>query len=552
MEHSLLHGLQLTGLILLLGGCVFTLGLLRPACQRLGPEPARETLASALSASVARWAAAGALVAASATFLDLFVMAAETQGQTPLGGVELTLVARLALHTTVGQLALARIACLVLAAAATRMPGPARWSIVAGLGAGALWCTALASHAAAQPAARASAIATQVAHIAAGAAWIGVLAQLLAARPLIVAETRPPCVGLIAEIVRRFSPVALAAVAVLLVSGAYAAVRNLHAPAGLVTSAYGLTLLVKLVLVILVLAGGAINYRIVRPHLLRLADSPGRLSRDGTVWLRRFGRVLELEVTVGVLVVLVAGILGSVAPPGEDGSLRLSPVQVDALLSPALPHTTLVDPSRFVGAQTRTIDDLRYAELMHNWSGVFVTALGLLWLAPGIRPQAATWATRAWPVLLVPLAPFISAFADPEVWMLRTVTVREAIVDPGIVEHQLGAALVLLMVWLGWRDHRRPTRERPLGPALPLLMIAGGVLLLGHAHTSVRAAEELGTLISVQHAVLGALALLAGTVRWLSLREIFPGRLARILWPLLVTAMGLYLTFCYREVTRIS
>jgi hypothetical protein len=106
-----------------------------------------------------------------------------------------------------------------------------------------------------------------------------------------------------------------------------------------------------------------------------------------------------------------------------------------------------------------------------------------------------------------------------------------------------------VLAWLGWRDRRRPPRERPLGPALPLLMIAGSLLLLGHSHASVRTTEELGTLINVQHGVLGALGLLAGTVRWLSLRGVFPERPARILWPLLVTVLGLFLTFCYREIT---
>jgi putative copper export protein len=552
MEHSLLHSLQLTGLIVVLGGCIFILGLLRPACRRLGPDPARETLAGALSAGVARWVAVGALIAAAATFLDLFVLAAETQNVTPFGGVELALVARLGLRTTVGQLALARIACFVLAAAATRAPapGPGRWSIVAAVGAGALWCTALTSHAAAQPAARSLSIAAQLAHIAAGAAWLGVLAHLLAARATIIAHVRPSCLALIAEIVRRFSPVALSAASVLLVSGIYAAVRNLHAPAGLVTSAYGLTLLIKLVMVIPVLVAGVFNYRIVRPNLLRLAGAPALDVRgEGTAWLRRFGRMLELEVSAGMLVVIIAGILGSVSPPGEDGARLLTRVQLHALLTPTVPRATLVDPSSFVGAATRTVDDRRYAEFMHNWSGVFVTAMGLLWVAQGLGPLGATWVTRVWPFLLVPLALFISIFADPEVWVLRTVTLREAIVDPGIVEHQLGAALVLAMIWLGWRDQHRPPRERPLGAALPLVMIGGSVLLLGHAHTSARETEELGTLINVQHAALGGLGLLAGTVRWLSVRRIFPERPARVLWPLLVIAMGLYLTFCYRELT---
>lgn len=549
MEHSLLRALQLAGLIVALGGPVFILGLLNPACRRLGPEPARETLAGALADGVARWVAAGALTAGLATFLDLFVQAAESQGKTPFGGVELALVGRFATGTIFGQLALMRIACLVLAAAATQLRGPRRWGVIALLGAGALWCTGLTSHAAAQPTGHILAIVWQLVHLGAAAAWIGVLAHLLAARATIAEHTTSPCLALLAAIVRHVSPVALAAASLLLASGVYAAVRHLHTPVGLVTSAYGLTLSVKMVMVLPLLVAGLINHRIVRPNLLRLAGTPGLAASEAGPWVGRFGRMLELEVTAGVLVVTIAGIVGSISPPGGDGSLRLTPRQLDALLTPMLPRMTLVDPLHFVGVATRTVDDLRYAELMHNWSGVFVMALGLLWLAQGLGGGRGVWAARAWPLLLVPLAVFIAAFADPEVWVLRAITFREAIGDPSVVEHQIGALLVLVLAWLGWHDRRRPPRERPLGRALPVLMIAGSLLLLGHAHAGVRTTEELGTLINVQHGVLGALGLLAGTVRWLSLRGIFPERPARVLWPLLVTALGFFLTFCYREIT---
>jgi putative copper export protein len=549
MEHSLLHGLQLTGLIVVLGGAIFILGLLRPAGRRLGSDPVRDALAGVLSAGVARLVALGAVTAGLVTFVDLFVQAADTQGQTLFGGVDLALVGRFATGTAVGQLALARIALLVLVAAATRVTDPPRWIAVTAFGIGALVCTALTSHAAAQPTARLAAIASQVLHIGACGAWIGVLAHLLAARSTMAAHTRPSSLILIAEIIRRLSPVAGTAALLLLASGVYGAARNLHTPADLVTSAYGLTLLVKLVMVGPVLVGGVINHYVVRPNLLRLTGRPELAPDEGVPWLRRFGQMLELEVTAGVLIVVLAGIVGSIPPPGKDGALRLTPAQVDALLTPALPRTTLVDPARFVGAPTRTVEDLRYAELMHNWAGIVVTTMGLLWVVQGLGPRGAALASRVWPFLLVLLGVFVSAFADPEVWVLRTVTFRDAIADPTIIEHQLGALLVAVMAWLGWRDRRRPLRERPLGPVLPVLMVVGGLLLLGHGHASARAAEELGTLISVQHVVLGAFSLFAGTVRWLSLRGIFPERPAAILWPVLVTAMAGFLAFFYQEIT---
>ena len=62
------------------------------------------------------------------------------------------------------------------------------------------------------------------------------------------------------------------------------------------------------------------------------------------------------------------------------------------------------------------------------------------------------------------------------------------------------------------------------------------------------ATQELTNLINVQYAVFGAFGLFAGTVRWLNLRGLFPNRATRVLWPSFVIALGLFMTFCYREV----
>jgi hypothetical protein len=48
--------------------------------------------------------------------------------------------------------------------------------------------------------------------------------------------------------------------------------------------------------------------------------------------------------------------------------------------------------------------------------------------------------------------------------------------------------------------------------------------------------------------VLGALGLLAGVVRWLELREFLPRRVAGLLWPGLIVALGAIMAFWYREV----
>src|SRR5262249_10520900 len=178
-------------------------------------------------------------------------------------------------------------------------------------------------------------------------------------------------------------------------------------------------------------------------------------------WLRRFGRMLELEVTAAVLVIVVAGIVGSISPPGDDVSLRLTAAQVSALLSPHLPPTTFADPVGWVGAATRTLDDLRYSEFTHNWSGVFVILLGLWWLAQSAGARVGSLAARTWPLLLIPLAAFITVFADPDVWLVGETGFWQAIGDPQILEHNLGGLMVLTLAWLGWRDRECPAEERP-------------------------------------------------------------------------------------------
>ncbi|MDR3404709.1 MAG: CopD family protein [Chthoniobacter sp.] len=532
MEHSALHALLLCGLTVTLGGVLAIWWLILPAARARNVPPHPKLLAS-----VERLISMGALAAALATLADFFVQAAEIENQTVFGGVDLSLVLRFITVTTVGQLDLTRGILLLLTAAAVRLPGRWKWSVTGLLALGALVVTALVSHAAAQPENRAVFIVCQIAHLAAVAAWMGVLLHLFAARRhLLTPDSRP----LLAEIVRRFSPFALAATSLLALTGVLAACRFLHSTGALFTSAYGLTLLVKLTLLAPAVAAGFVNYRFIRPALLAPPD-------DVLPTLRRFGRTLELEVTAGVLVITVAGILASVSPPGDDGSLRLSARQTHALLTPHWPTSHVDNWMAPDDPRGPTLDDLHYSEFTHNWSGVVVTCLGIGWLVQASGGRFSIWAGRINPFLLLPFGGFIAVLANPELWLLHYVSPWEAITNPQILEHQIGAVLVFVLAWLSWRDLRQPPALRPLGYPLPVIMIVGSLLLLGHAHSTPAVSDELTNLINVQHAVLGACGLFAGTVRWFVLRDLIRGRWANLLWPAWIIALGLFMAFGYRE-----
>ena len=573
MEHSALHALSLCGIVITLGGTFFTLAIFFPAANGVpGGVMVGNGLNCGLQQSLARWIFLGALFGAGAGFLNLFVDVAEVRNQTIFAGVSLAEVWRFATVTTVGQLTIARIGALLLVAVVAAdvrrrmnraetpnrlLTAAATWWLAGIFAVAAVVLNSFVCHAAAQPAGRTAAVFWQIAHTAAASIWLGGLIHLLLARKWIESATTASDADLLGQIVKRFSPIALTVVGLIFLSGIVAAVRYLVSPAAVPTSAYGLTLVVKLLLMIPLLYAGWMNFRVIQPALLALngapASGPARSSNPAMNTpgrrpaLQRFSKMLELEVTMGVLVITVAGILASIPPPGDSNALRLTVQQTRALLSPDLPTTAIVNPAQFVGAAARTVDDLRYSEFTHNWSGVFVCVMGLCWLGQSLRGRAGGWAERLWPFALIPFAIFIAIAADPEVWILRTMSLGEGFANPAVAEHQIGALLVLILVWLGWRDKNKPAATRPLGYALPVLMIGGSLLLLGHAHSALTATQELTNLVNVQHAVLGTFGLFAGTVRWLDLRGLFPERLARVVWPGLVVALGLFMAFFYRE-----
>jgi putative copper resistance protein D len=547
MEHSALHALELIGQIVALGGAFFVVGLVWPAARAGKKSASRAELPAILEAAAGRCVVWGAWGAALATALNLFVEAAETQNQTVFGGVSPALVFKFALHTSVGRLSLARIGVLLLTGAVARLPGEWKWWPVLAGASGAIVLTSWVSHAAAQPTSRGVMLAAQVAHIAAAALWVGVLIQLLAARRDIEGRAGQEDAGFLAEIVRRFSPVALAVTSLLGISGVWMVCHFLADTAAVTTSAYGLTLLVKLLLLTPAIYAGFVNFRVIRPALLKFAASKVQIDREAKAGLlRRFGRMLELEVTAGVLVVTVAGILGSVSPPGQAGEYRLTEQQSRAILHPHLPVAYSVNPATFYGAPERTEADLHYAEFTHNWSGVMVCLLGLGWLATNARGRAGKTAEHFWPLLLLPFAAFVALASDPEVWLLRQVSPLQVLRDPQLLEHQLGAVMILILAWLGWRGRAR-IDDGPLGYVFAVMLAGGGILLLGHAHTTLTATEEVTNLINVQHAVFGTFIISAGTLRWLGLRHLFSRRASNLIWPCCVIGLGIYMAFFYRE-----
>jgi putative copper resistance protein D len=319
----LLRGAILVLASLVLGGVVWTRLILR---ARPGVTPAPAT---ALALRVVAAAAALAALAQASTLLVALVELRGPEGW-PIGAFVRTTFAvtalvrvTLAVAVVVGALRLARHAS-----------GRLGWHA---LGAGALALvvtSAVLSHAVARVEDRALLLLLDAAHQVAAAVWIGGLGHLTLYGAFRARQARPPrsvgaraaspatdagepaeVVGIGAAdafepasqfddaVVRRFSNLAIVSVWTLVAAGALLTWRYVGEWAALVGTAYGVMVLSKVVLLVVILVLAALNFRAVR-----------RARAGGDVRLLRF---VEVELGLGVTVLFAAASLTSL-PPAVD------------------------------------------------------------------------------------------------------------------------------------------------------------------------------------------------------------------------------------------
>jgi putative copper export protein len=143
-------------------------------------------------------------------------------------------------------------------------------------------------------------------HELAASLWIGTLFVLVVVGlPAILRSTTPSerRGALVADMVARFSPVAIGAALLLGITGVITAWRHIKYIAALWTTPYGYALDVKLVCVAVVVVLGAWNWRRMRPQLG---------SEDAAHAIRRSAK---RELCVAALVLIVTGVLLSLPAP---------------------------------------------------------------------------------------------------------------------------------------------------------------------------------------------------------------------------------------------
>jgi copper transport protein len=233
-------------------------------------------------------AVAGALVGAAGALVALVAMLAESAGRDLVDAVGL--VPDLAPDTRTGRLGLLRVALgLAAASAAAMVPVWRRSPVpVLVLGGAALATIALAGHAWTAPD-RWLAASSDFVHLGAVAVWAGGLLALLVALPLLATP------GDRLRVASRFSGLAVAAVAVVALSGTVSGWQQLDGLGDLTSTGYGRLLLGKAAGFAVLVALGCVN----RSRLVALVERT----------VAPLQRTLRVEVLVAAVVLALAAAL---------------------------------------------------------------------------------------------------------------------------------------------------------------------------------------------------------------------------------------------------
>lgn len=250
------------------------------------------------------------------------------------------------LHTSYGQLHSWRLLLLgglawVFARSLQADARPARWEAIAGAGVvGIVWTFSDAGHGATTSPAWLS-VPVDMLHVLAMTTWIGGLVMLVAA----VLPRREPAE--LRAVLPVFSRVAMGAVAVLVASGTYAALRGVGTVDAVFTTAYGWLVVGKVVLLLGILAVASLSRQLVRRRAVAYAMTDAVLDEPAVddIATERLRRGVFVEALAGLVVLALTAVL--VAEPRGKEALQATyrePVTATAALGGGRTVSVTADP----------------------------------------------------------------------------------------------------------------------------------------------------------------------------------------------------------------
>lgn len=384
-----------------------------------------------------------------------------------------------------------------------------RWAAITGfailLGVSGAWLT----HATGLLEDRATFMAWTAIHQMGAAFWVGGVVQLGALWQL--TRRREDLQPLWGRMLERFSAVGIASVLLLVVTGSILAWHFVATLQGLVGTAYGSLVIIKVVLLASALALAALNFRAARDWRKQVTIQDVRT---------KVPYFIEVETVILVVILLVAASLSSQPPAVDVMNQSATWSEVVEAFSPKLPH--LISPSSATVSSAREARlvladsgdaELDWSNFNHNLAGMLLLMTGALAIIA--RKKPGSWAQH-WPLGFALLAAALFFRTDPETWPFGPVGFWEGTFAAAeVLQHRVALIVAFALGIMEWRA-RKAAKATRMPYFFPILCLAGGSLLLTHSHQVFEIKQAF--LTEVSHAWMGLLAVIMACGRWLELR----------------------------------
>jgi len=307
-----------------LGGGFFAILVWNPTLTEARNEASNDYVRK-VSSQFSRLLTLSVAVGVGATWLLLIVEAIAAAGSPSIVNV-LTTAYTILSSTRLGEYWIFRFAVVVAALAVSiiiaraRKPSKGSWGLVLAIGMLLSLSTSLASHNAAatnyNPAIN---LLSDWIHLIAVGAWVGGLAYLAVAIYSMksLRESKGKLVG---GLLRRFSSVAVTCVGVIGITGIYNLVLEVGSLSALLDTAYGRILLVKMAIFAPMIGLGAFNQFVLYNKIARTSAKATRINQRHNRWFGRFKLSIRSEMTLGIILLLVVGLLTASAPIAPSSS----------------------------------------------------------------------------------------------------------------------------------------------------------------------------------------------------------------------------------------
>lgn len=186
---------------------------------------------------------------------------------------------------------------------------------------------------------------------------------------------------------------------------------------------------------------------------------------------------------------------------------------------------------------------IAYSEFNHHLAGLIVLLIGCAELSQFLRLASLLWLRLLLPIAMLSGSLVLLVWSDHEAWPIGSLGFLQTFSgeDPEIFQHKVYGFLLFLV---GAIETLRRIGRIPDGPwslPLPVFSIIGGLMLFGHSHGAHPSASN----IAMDHALMGTLAVIAGSFKLVSERFRSPsptvGSKWELLWAGLIVLIGIQL-----------